>query len=65
MFEDHDHVDNARARESQEDTEVSAKAERRQFSAAYKLHILQEAERGVRKVRRERSCVGKGCIRRT
>ena len=45
MFEDRDHVDHARARVSKEDTEISAKAERRQFSAAYKLRVLQEAER--------------------
>ena len=44
MFADRDHVDDGQVWMSKQDTEVSAKAERRQFSAAYKLRILQEAE---------------------
>jgi transposase len=44
MFADSDHVDGTLVRMSKQDTEVNAKAVRRQFSAAYKLRILQEAE---------------------
>ena len=38
-------TDAATMASTQEDTEVAAKAQRRHFSAAYKLRILQEAER--------------------
>lgn len=44
MVQDNDHVDDAAVHMTRQDTEVTAKAVRRQFSAAYKLRILQEAE---------------------
>ena len=44
MSQDGDHVDDAPRSVTRQDSEVSAKAVRRQFSAAYKLRILQEAE---------------------
>lgn len=44
MVQDNDHVDDAAVHMARQDTEVTAKAVRRQFSAAYKLRILQEAE---------------------
>lgn len=44
MVQDNDHVDDATVHMTRQDTEVTAKAVRRQFSAAYKLRILQEAE---------------------
>lgn len=44
MVQDNDHVADAAVHMTRQDTEVTAKAVRRQFSAAYKLRILQEAE---------------------
>lgn len=44
MVQDNDHVDDATVHMTRQDTEVTAKAVRRQFSAAYKLRILQETE---------------------
>lgn len=44
MAQDNDHVDDTSVHMTRQDTEVAAKAVRRQFSAAYKLRILQEAE---------------------
>jgi transposase len=43
MFQDSEDMDNTPVRLSKQDTEVAAKAERRRFSAEYKLRILEEA----------------------
>jgi transposase len=43
MFQDSEDMDNTPVGLSKQDTEVAAKAERRRFSAAYKLRILEEA----------------------
>jgi transposase len=43
MFQDSEDMDNTPVGLSKQDTEVAAKAERRRFSAEYKLRILEEA----------------------
>ena len=43
MSQNSDDMDGTRVRMSKQDTEVAAKAERRRFSAEYKLRILEEA----------------------
>ena len=43
MSQNSDDVDDAPVRMSKQDTEVAAKAERRRFSAEYKMRILEEA----------------------
>ena len=43
MSQDREDMDNTPVRLSKQDTEVAAKAERRRYSAEYKLRIIEEA----------------------
>ena len=47
------------------DPEVPEKAKRRQFDSAYKLRILEEADRSTELDNWASYCVARGCIRLT